>query len=157
MDRTLPTCDDPLLQRALAAAEQAWRRGDLCDAQLLLGLALSRARWRNDPAGMLSASQLLGHVACAAGDLEGAYGHHLEVLAQSRALGLALGEASALHNLGLVAAAQGEPARAQQLITAAARRYTALGHAGGAAHAHANLEHLAAQWAQATSGDDERG
>ena len=106
---------------------------------------------------MLSAGQLLGHVAYAAGDLEGACGYHLEVLERSRALGLALGEASALHNLGLVAAAQGEPTRAHQLITAAATRYAALGHTHGAADAHTNLERLAAQWAQASGGDDERG
>lgn len=157
MDRDLPHSGDPLLQRALVAAEQAWRRGDLRDAQLLLELALRRARWRNDPAGMLSAGQLLGHVAYAAGDLEGACVYHLEVLGRSRALGLALGEASALHNLGLVAAAQGEPALAYELITAAATHYAALGHDQGTANAHANLERLATQWAQASGGDDERG
>jgi hypothetical protein len=138
--------DDPLLARALALGEQAWRRGEHARAGLLLGQALARAEARRDVGGALSARQLLGHLAFEAGELEGAAAHHRAVLEGSAHLGLALGVASATHNLGLVAAARGDEAAARQLIAEAAARYEALGHAAGAEAARANLARLEAQW-----------
>ena len=72
-------------------------------------------------------------------------------------LGLPLGEASSLHNLGLIAAARGDVAHARRLISAVAARYETIGHAPGAAAARANLARLAEQWARQAGGADEHG
>lgn len=157
MEALLPPSDDPLLARALDAGAEAWRRGRLAAAWALLGQALVRAEARGDKAGLLSAHQLLGHVAYDAGDLDAAQAHHEMVLSQSQALGLPLGEASSLHNLGLISAAQGDEAHARRLISAAAARYRAIGHAAGAEAARANLARLAEQWARQAGGADEHG
>jgi hypothetical protein len=157
MEALLPPSDDPLLARALDAGAEAWRRGRLAAAQALLGQALVRAEARGDAAGLLSAHQLLGHVAFESGDLDAAQTHHETVLGQSQALGLPLGEASSLHNLGLIAAAQGDATRARHLISAAAARYETISHAPGATAARANLARLAEQWARQAGGADEHG
>lgn len=139
--------DDPLLARALGAGERAWRRGETGGAREILGLALERAEARGDHHGALSARQLLGHIAFEAGDLALAEAYHRTVLAQSRRLGLAIGRASALHNLGLIAAARGRRLRATRLLGVAAARYERLGHAEGARAARANLALFVDHWA----------
>lgn len=144
----LAPSNDPLLARALAAAEGAWRRGQLARARELLQFAVRRATLRADAAGALSAHQLLGHIAFQYGDLGGAESHHRMVLELSERHALPLGVASALHNLGLVAAARGEGASARDLVADALARYEALGHEGGAAAARTNLAHLVAHWAR---------
>lgn len=82
--------------------------------------------------------------------------HHRIVLEQRRTLGMALGEASALHNLGLVAAARGDRAAALQCIVEAATRYEAIGDEAGATVARTNLSLYEAHWARHSGGDDER-
>ncbi len=157
MDLPVTPSGDPLLVRALASAERAWRRGDLARAGLLLGLALVRAEACGDAAGALGAHQLLGHVAFDGGDLEGARRHHRAVLERSGQLAIPLGVASALHNLGLVAAAAGDEAGARRLIADAAARYEALAHPSGAAAARANLARFAAHWARRLGGAEDPG
>lgn len=150
----LPHSHDPLLLRALAAGEQAWRRGDLARAQTLLAAALRRATARGDLAGALSAHQLLGHVAAGAGDRALARRHHRAVLTLSARHTIPLGVASAQHSLGLLAAADGDAPAARRLIADAIAGYEAIGHAAGAAAARANLAHLGELWARAIGGAD---
>ncbi len=146
MSTLLPPVDDPLLVRALETGEAAWWRGNLVAAWRLIEQALRRAEACDNLAGALSACQLLGHIAFAAGELDAAQGYHRTVFVQSQALGLPLGEASALHNLGLIAASQGAQVEARQLIAEAAARYEALGHAAGATAARTNLALFDDHW-----------
>jgi hypothetical protein len=138
--------DDPLLARALGSGERAWRRGATSGAREILSLALERAEARGDLHGALGARQLLGHLAFEAGDLALAEAYHRTVLAQSRRIGLGIGRASALHNLGLIAAARGQQQRARLLLATAAARYERLGHADGARAVRANLTLFVDYW-----------
>lgn len=139
---------DPLLRRALDSGERAWRRGSLLQARALLTLAWLRAEWRASRACALGVRQLLGHVALDRGEHDEAWRHHEAVLDGSAAIGLAVGAASALHNLGLVAAARGDEGAARQLIGQAIAQYEALGHDRGAESARANLAAWASTWGE---------
>lgn len=153
---SLSASDDPLVLRALAASEQAWRAGRLRRARRLLGDAVARSEARGDIASLLCAWQLLGHIALKAGDVSQAREHHRAVLQRSVQLNFPLGVASALHNLGLVAAAAGDEPTAQTLIADAITRYEAIDHEAGVTAARANLALLARQWVRNLGGPDER-
>lgn len=144
MSLPFPASNDDLLARVLDTAFRALQRGDLVVARLLLGRALARAEAGGDHAAMLQAHQLLGHVALGLDELAQARHHHRTALRGSRSMGLALGVASSLHNLGLVAVGEGRPWRARTLVAAAAAVYARSGHPEAAATAYANLERLAA-------------
>ncbi len=151
MSLSFPPTDDPLLVRSLDVATAAWHRQDFSQAYHLLQLALRRAETRHDTGGMLSTHQLLAHVAFDAGDLDNAQVHHQLVLERCRRLRLQLGIASAMHNLGLVAAARSNQPEARKLINEAIMRYEALGHESGATTARANLERLIKHWQRSSN------
>lgn len=153
---TVPASDDPLLVRALGAAERSWRRGKTAHASWILHMALVRAEARGDRSGVLATRQLLGHLAFEAGDYTVAEAHHRLVLMQSRAMGLRLGRASALHCLGLVAAAAGRQRRARRLFLVAVAHYERLGHAAGARAARANLALFIDHWSPLAGAADDQ-
>lgn len=126
----------------LESGLRLWQAGQVEAAKGRLRLALSLAELVGSAAGALSAHQLLGGLAHAEGRLGAAWEHHSYVLTRSRALGLQLGVASALHNLGLVAAQQSDLLVARSLLDAAATAYLALGRRESADLVRANLAHL---------------
>lgn len=121
-----------------------WRAGDLAGAWARLEAARERARREESLAALLSASHLLGGLAYARADLPAAREHHLFVLAESERLGLGVGVASSLHNLGLISAHDGDLAEARYQLLAAADRYERLGMPEAAAAVRANLTRLEA-------------
>lgn len=141
----IPLSTDQLLIRVFEAALRAWERGDISLTRQLLSRALERAEEKRDRAATLQAHQLLGHVALGQGNLEQARRHHREALQGSHAVGLQIGVASSLHNLGLVAACSGDQRRARALVNAAISAYTRSNFLEAAARARANLERLEAQ------------
>ena len=141
----IPLSTDQLLVRVFEAALRAWERGDISLAWQLLSRALDRAEAQHDRAAALQAHQLLGHVALGQGNLEQARRHHREALQGSHAVGLQIGVASSLHNLGLVAACSGDQRRARALVNAAISAYTRNNLPEAAARARANLERLEVQ------------
>jgi hypothetical protein len=142
MSQSIPPSDDRLLAHALDAAFRALQRGDLAVARRLLDSALARALARDNSVATLQAHQLLGHVALSQGELRLARRHHRAALRCSRAMGLGLGIASSLHNLGLVAAGEDLPWRARTLMAAAVAAYTQIGKPEAADAARANLDRL---------------
>ena len=140
----IPLSTDQLLVRVFEAALRAWERGDISLTRQLLSRALERAEAKRDQAATLQAHQLLGHVALGQGNLEQARRHHREALQGSHAVGLQIGIASSLHNLGLVAACSGDQRRARALVNAAITAYTRNNFLEAAARARANLERLEA-------------
>lgn len=126
----------------LEAGYRLWQSGQLDAAYGQLQMALARAEAARSAAGLLGAHQLLGGLTHSRGDLAAAWVHHSYVLRRSRALGLRIGVASALHNLGLIAGQRGDPLVAGALLDAAAATYEELGQSGGAALVRANLAQI---------------
>lgn len=129
-----------LLDRGVAV----WRVGRLAEAQEHLQAGLAQATAQRCVSGMLSARSLLGSLAYVCGAFTEAEEHHRAVLAQCRHLGMRLGVASSLHNLGLLAAMRGDAGGAVRLIDRAISLYEGLGEHESADRARANRSALIA-------------
>lgn len=128
--------------RDLCASYRLWKEGNPTDARAALERTLTPAARADTPVALLSAHQLLGHIAYEEGDLSKASQHHRYVLHGSRSLNLLVGVASAQHNLGLIAEREGRIAEARLQIGEALRLYLQIGCESGAAAARANLARL---------------
>jgi tetratricopeptide (TPR) repeat protein len=138
MDAQQLTAMAPEVIATLDRGVAHWRAGRLGEARAAFRAALERATQQGCVSGSLSARNLLGSLAYASGAVLEAEEHHQAVLAQCRQLGLRLGIASSLHNLGLVAALRGDPAVGVRLINRAITLYELLGQNDSAAAARAN-------------------
>jgi hypothetical protein len=123
----------------LEAGYRLWRDGEFDAAQAQLEEAQRLAVAAGHLAGQLAAAQLLGNLAYDRGDLEAARRRHATALERCRALDLAVGVASSLHNLGLVAARMGDMAMARTHLIEAASTYVELGRSDRAADVRSNL------------------
>jgi hypothetical protein len=126
----------------LEAGFRLWQSKQFEAAQAQLRVALARAEAARNIAGELGARQLLGDLAHDEGDLAAAWHHHSYVLELSRSLGLRLGMASALHNLGLIAAQENNLLVAHSLLGAAIATYESLGRPESVGLVRANLAHF---------------
>ncbi|MGQ9928210.1 MAG: tetratricopeptide repeat protein [Chloroflexaceae bacterium] len=143
MDNQPSTGIPAMVASLLDKGAQLWLEGALSAAQTHLERAFEMAENTGSTAGRLGAMQLLASLAFACGDLEQCYALHSAVLSECRALRLDIGVASSLHNLGLVAACQGNFETARSMIVAAINIYTVIGRLDAAAAARANLQRLA--------------
>lgn len=128
----------PEVIAALDAGIAQWRAGRLAEAEALFLAALEQAAAAQCVSGIVSARNLLGSLAYASGALQAAEEHHQAVLAQCRRMGLRLGVASSLHNLGLIAALRGDPAKGVRFIDRAISLYETLGRTDSAALGRSN-------------------
>lgn len=143
------------LAAILDAGYEFWQAGRWEAAQEQLETARRLAEEAGQLAALLSARQLLGNLAFARGNLEAAGTEHSFVLAESERVGLAVGVASSLHSLGLVAAALGEYDTATKRLDAAAEAYQRLGMPEAAALVHANREHMSSRAQLESSNNDQ--
>jgi tetratricopeptide (TPR) repeat protein len=128
--------------KELDAAYRLCLNGDLVSARARLLRTLTSAAQAATPFALLSAHQLLGHIAYAMDDMFEAYRHHRYVLHGSQVLNLTVGIASATHNLGLVAERKGNVQEARRQIAEALRLYEQIGRDSGANAARTNLARL---------------
>jgi tetratricopeptide (TPR) repeat protein len=134
---------DPDLALALERGFRLWKERALSAAHTTLVAALREAERRGSVAGQLGALQLLGNVAFERGDTHASRSYHQRALAICRRHRLGVGVASSLHNLGLVAAAEGDGGRARALIAEAANLYQQIGTPAAAERARQSLRQLA--------------
>lgn len=123
----------------LEAGSRLWRAGALLEAQLKLEQALEDALALGNLPGQLSALHLLGNVAIDKGDLLAARTLHEAVLSMCRGHRMGVGIASSLHNLGLLAAREGQADEARRRIVAAINLYVQMGMPRAAHGARRNL------------------
>lgn len=142
MDNELRRGIPSAVARLLDEGVQLWREGALSAAQACLEEAFELANQMKNAAGRLGALHLLASLAFSRGDLERSRALHTAVLDESRARRLGIGIASSLHNLGLVAACQGDHDEARNMITMAINVYTMIGRADAAKLARDNLHRL---------------
>ena len=120
----------------------AFRRGDLEDAQILAERAATTAAADGDPASEAQAANLLGLLARARGDLDAAQAQLRRSLELARGLGDAAAETSALNNLALALGASGDTEEALRLAGAALARSAEVGDRHREAALHNNIADL---------------
>lgn len=120
----------------------AYRRGEMGDAQILAERAATTAASDGDAASEAQATNLLGLLARSRGDLEGSEAHLRRSLDLARQLDDAAAETSALNNLALAMAASGDTAEALRLASAALARSAEVGDRHREAALHNNIADL---------------
>ena len=131
------------IDRLLVSGYTAMQFGRLQLAGAQLSAALAAAERCDSNAALLSALQLLGHLALRRGAGRDAAELHRRALAVCLRLGYLHGAASALHNLGIVALFGADEASAQYMIAVAYQLYGAVGDIAAQALTARNLLLLA--------------
>lgn len=134
----------PDVRSPLELGYRLWREGAHSEARTKIEEALERAAVRGSINGQLSALHLLGNLAYDQGDLPASRALHEAVLAECQARRIGVGVASSLHNLALLAAAEGDGGRARAQIIEAINLYEQIGRRDAAARARGNLRRLIA-------------